>query len=667
MRRGILISLILACFIITTASATTFYVSDPNGNDSWDGLAPIWDGTHGPKATIQAGIDVSQTADTVILAAGTYSGSRNRDLDFNGKAIILKSVNPNNSSVVSSTIINCTGSGRGFYFHNDEDPNSTIAGLTITNGNAGYADYGEGKGGAIYCEQSSPTITRCNINGNSANGEYENSGGGIYCEGGSPVITSCTISNNTAQSDEYMANDACGGGIYCIGGSPVISDCTIIANSAVGIANYDGMIISSGLGGGLYFNYSTPIVSGCTIKENSAIGGDAPSYSQYDDNGGPGGDGLGGGVYWGSNCTVNLIDCLIQDNETQGGNGGSGKMGETGGNGGNGGNACGSGIYIKNDSGGISKSIKRCRIIGNTAQAGNGGDGGESMGMYLPSGDGGDGGNSCGGAIACDQVNSNIIIQNCVISDNVISGGSGGSEGIYNPEYGSPGADGMDGQTNGGGLYILNEALITVKNCTFTNNAANCANGKGGGIYSGGATTLPTEIANCIFKDNSKQAIYDDYSSSMFSDISYCVFYNNPDGDYSTAIDPGIVYPGDMWSYCSVIDPLFVGDYHLKSFSPCINAGDLSGSYGGQQDIDNEMRIRYGRIDIGADEVFSIAGDVEPDEDIDISDLAAFTSEWLNSCSQPGWCNNCDINQSTTVDIVDFSYFACHWLYGVEE
>lgn len=54
------------------AWGTEYYVNGVTGNDAWDGLAPVWDGTHGPKKTIQAAINAASTGDTIYVAAGTY-------------------------------------------------------------------------------------------------------------------------------------------------------------------------------------------------------------------------------------------------------------------------------------------------------------------------------------------------------------------------------------------------------------------------------------------------------------------------------------------------------------------------------------------------------------------------------------------------------------------
>jgi len=113
-------------------------------------------------ATIQAAINACNNEDTVLVADGVYTGDGNRDIDFLGKAITVKSENgPENC------IINCQGSSdyrrRGFYFHNGESSNSVLDGFTIMNG---YAVYG----GGIYCDGASPTIINNVIANNTATG-----------------------------------------------------------------------------------------------------------------------------------------------------------------------------------------------------------------------------------------------------------------------------------------------------------------------------------------------------------------------------------------------------------------------------------------------------------------------------------------------------------------
>jgi hypothetical protein len=56
-------------------------------------------------------------------------------------------------------------------------------------------------------------------------------------------------------------------------------------------------------------------------------------------------------------------------------------------------------------------------------------------------------------------------------------------------------------------------------------------------------------------------------------------------------------------------------------------------------------------------------GDFEPNGNIDISDLAQFSSRWLDTnCSADNWCDWKDLDFSNSVDFQDFAIFAENWL-----
>ena len=74
--------------------------------------------------TIQAGINAANTDDTVLVANGTYTGPGNRNINFVGKAITVKSANG-----PETCIIDVKGDGRGVYFHNGEGENSVLSGF----------------------------------------------------------------------------------------------------------------------------------------------------------------------------------------------------------------------------------------------------------------------------------------------------------------------------------------------------------------------------------------------------------------------------------------------------------------------------------------------------------------------------------------------------------
>ena len=200
-------------------------------------------------ATIQSGIDAGNDGDTVLVASGTYMGDGNRDIDFQGKQIHLKSVLGRDS-----TRISCGGLHRGLYFHTGEDSLSIIEGFTIT-----WA-FAESIGGGIFCDAASPKIIRCTISGNKSH--Y---GGGIgLINGSNAVIDSCTLLNNYAISDTPPIY---GGGVYCTNSSPRITNCRLEHNWSGSQAGY-----GQAGGGGLYCgNQSSPYVSACTFYRDSAL------------------------------------------------------------------------------------------------------------------------------------------------------------------------------------------------------------------------------------------------------------------------------------------------------------------------------------------------------------------------------------------------------------
>ena len=95
------------------------------------------------------------------------------NIDFNGHNVVLGSLflMTEDTSHISSTIIDGNQSDHVVAFENWEDSTAIITGFTITNGSSDL-------GGGIHCWFSNPTVDNNVITGNSALG---GGGGGIFC------------------------------------------------------------------------------------------------------------------------------------------------------------------------------------------------------------------------------------------------------------------------------------------------------------------------------------------------------------------------------------------------------------------------------------------------------------------------------------------------------
>ncbi|MHC4556934.1 MAG: C10 family peptidase [Planctomycetota bacterium] len=268
-------------------------ISDPSEDGS----------TEHPFDAIQQAIDVAVPGDAVVVLRGFYTGEGNRDLDFKGKAITVRSEDPNDPNLV---IIDCNGTAdnphRGFEFHSYETPLSVLDGLTIT---GGYYE----RGGGIYCgDCARPTVINCTFRENSAS-----LGGGMY-NNSNPTLTNCTFSANSADG---------GGGIYNNGEesgcNPILNNCNFYRN------------IVSHNGGGMYNwgRHAKPALTNCQFIQNtvSSGGGGAMRNNQA---GSPAltncifiGNSVatfGGGIRNSNGGSTTLTNCTFSENSASNGN-----------------------------------------------------------------------------------------------------------------------------------------------------------------------------------------------------------------------------------------------------------------------------------------------------------------------------------------------------------
>lgn len=254
MRRPVALLCALAALglVPSSVSATTWHV-DPEGL--------------GDFLTIQAAINAAANGDTILLARVTFTGAGNKDIQFLGKAIVVRPEGL--ESLRQDVIIDCEGTGRGFDFQGGETSDARLEEITIINGN-GYP----GGGGAIrFVVNSSPTISGCHMEDN-----YANHGGAILCVQSSPQILDCVIVNNdtapfgggggmTIENTSSPLLSNCWiegntgdqtGGVEILECSPTLSYCTI-ANNIARTTN----------GGGLGIQHGDPYIEHCTIVGNT--------------------------------------------------------------------------------------------------------------------------------------------------------------------------------------------------------------------------------------------------------------------------------------------------------------------------------------------------------------------------------------------------------------
>ena len=223
------------------------------------------------QPTIQAGIDAAYSGGEVVVAPGTYD----EIIDFDGKAITLRS-----SGGAAVTIIDATGAadpGDGkpvVRCDNGESASTVLDGFTITGGTGetGLSGAAFARGGGMFNNGTSPTVTNCTFSGNTVNFH----GGGMFNIVSSPAVTNCTFDGNSAGSGGGMSNFAtsdpivanckfsgntaeqAGGGIFNNGSSPTVANCKFNGNAA-------------DLGGGMYTFLGSPTVTNCMFTGNEAL------------------------------------------------------------------------------------------------------------------------------------------------------------------------------------------------------------------------------------------------------------------------------------------------------------------------------------------------------------------------------------------------------------
>ena len=408
--------------------------------------------------TIQAAIDAAGNGDVVLIRQGTYTGTGNYSISFRGKRITVMSIDPNDPSIVASTIVDCQLQGRGFIFNNVEGHDSVLAGLTINNGQARGASGANGMVGRA----GTPILRNAGDGTNGTNGG-DGTGGGILIDSAtSPTIINCNINNCSAIAGAGGNGGAGGIGQNFIPADPCATPPVVLVNPGNGGNGGKGGASGLGAGGGIYVGHSCePNILGCHIIACLAV----PA------SGGAGGAGGAGG------------DGNVATGYPPGGNGG---------NGGAGNDVCdsgGGGIYVAHDNGPgariIGCTIESCAVfipttippidVGGGGAPGRGGLGGGT------SGSGGANGQwhtvGCGGGALYQMQDTDVNIIDVTFLGNYA-------------------------QRSGGGIYFMPNAqkTVTLLDCNFTGNMADA---NGGGIwYSRGNSGTTLTLTQCSVAGN---------------------------------------------------------------------------------------------------------------------------------------------------------------------
>jgi hypothetical protein len=133
MRYTLVLCLSAMTLAATLASGSTFFVKP--------------DGT-GDAPTIQATVDTAASGDVIELDDGAFVGTGNREIDFHGKHLTLRS----RSGHPEACVIDCAQAAPGFFFSPGDYSSSRLEGFTVANG---------GGGGAIRTYADLPPISNC--------------------------------------------------------------------------------------------------------------------------------------------------------------------------------------------------------------------------------------------------------------------------------------------------------------------------------------------------------------------------------------------------------------------------------------------------------------------------------------------------------------------------
>jgi hypothetical protein len=209
--------------------------------------APLGTGEpHRPFRDIASGVAKARAGETVIVADGNYTGPGNRNLNFFGRDLSLRSANG-----PLGCVIDCENLGRALVATHNESLSSLVQGFTIRRGNTEAAQtQNYYNGGGIFVIDCALTVRDCRIE----NCYASRSGGGVYAGYGELILEHCVMVSNSADS---------GGGLQIERGSVLVSQ----TDFEFGRSHFGaGVALDLGSDDVLHAQFSA-----CTLRGNVAV------------------------------------------------------------------------------------------------------------------------------------------------------------------------------------------------------------------------------------------------------------------------------------------------------------------------------------------------------------------------------------------------------------
>jgi hypothetical protein len=204
----------------------------------------------GDQPTLGAALDLTAPGDTVLVAAGLYSGPGNVGLTAPMHDFVLRS-----EQGAAQTTIDCAGQHR-FLWMQAHTRATHIEGFTLQGGDATGEIYTGG--GLIVGFGASPTLSDCSFLASRGGNNLSNGGGALAFHNSAPLIERCHFEGNRSE------------GLYGIGGaislytSPaVIQDCTFSNNWTAGTLAAGGAVFA--------WDFSSITLERCTFAGNQCV------------------------------------------------------------------------------------------------------------------------------------------------------------------------------------------------------------------------------------------------------------------------------------------------------------------------------------------------------------------------------------------------------------